>query len=134
MWGGVECTVNRVGNRYMDQLDWSAHATRTGDLTLFAELGLKAIRYPVLWERIAPRGVAFADWSWSDERLALLKELSLPPIVGLVHHACRRLWASSIMAAALHQLSLTTKVLYLASLNMRAQLLPAIRGSIDIAR
>lgn len=23
MWGGIECTVNRVGNRYFDQIEWS---------------------------------------------------------------------------------------------------------------
>ena len=44
------------------------------------------MRYPVLWERVAPGGPANADWSWPDERLSRLRELGVRPIVGLVHH------------------------------------------------
>lgn len=86
IWGGVECTVNRVGEEYFDQLEKNGHATRIGDLDLFAELGIKAIRYPVLWERIAPLGLENAEWSWADVRLHKLRELGIRPIVGLVHH------------------------------------------------
>ena len=31
MWAGVECTVNRVGDVYFDQLDASGHANRRDD-------------------------------------------------------------------------------------------------------
>ncbi len=86
VWAGVECTVNRVGEEYFDQLERNGHATRLDDLDLFAELGIKAIRYPILWERIAPDGLENADWSWADERLGRLRELGINPIVGLVHH------------------------------------------------
>ncbi|MBW4451895.1 MAG: sugar nucleotide-binding protein [Nostoc indistinguendum CM1-VF10] len=86
VWAGVECTVNRVGDEYLDQLERNGHATRLNDLDLFAELGIKAIRYPVLWEKIAPNGIENADWSWADERLGRLRELGILPIVGLVHH------------------------------------------------
>ncbi|MFN6497186.1 MAG: family 1 glycosylhydrolase [Nostoc sp. DedQUE01] len=86
VWAGVECTVNRVGEEYFDQLERNGHATRLDDLDLFAELGIHAIRYPVLWERIAPNGLENADWSWADERLERLRELGIRPIVGLVHH------------------------------------------------
>ncbi|MBD2214051.1 sugar nucleotide-binding protein [Nostoc linckia FACHB-104] len=86
MWAGVECTVNRVGEEYFDQLERNGHATRLHDLDLFAELGIQVIRYPVLWERIAPNGLENADWSWADERLERLRELGIRPIVGLVHH------------------------------------------------
>jgi dTDP-4-dehydrorhamnose reductase len=86
MWAGVECTVNRVGDQYFDQLERNGHASRLDDLDLFAELGIRAIRYPVLWERTAPDGVEKADWSWADERLGRLRELGIRPIVGLVHH------------------------------------------------
>ncbi|MFL5966072.1 MAG: sugar nucleotide-binding protein [Gaiellaceae bacterium] len=79
VWAGVEATVNRVGDAYHDQLEASGHARRLADLDLFADLGITAIRYPVLWERTH-------DWSWSDERLARLRELEIRPIVGLVHH------------------------------------------------
>ncbi|HLL73919.1 MAG TPA: family 1 glycosylhydrolase [Pyrinomonadaceae bacterium] len=86
LWGGVECTVNRVGDRFFDQLERSGHARRATDLDLFAALGVRALRYPVLWERTAPAGLESADWSWPDARLARLRELNLRPVVGLLHH------------------------------------------------
>ncbi|HEY9667320.1 MAG TPA: family 1 glycosylhydrolase [Coleofasciculaceae cyanobacterium] len=86
VWAGVECTLNRVGDQYFDQLERNGHASRLDDLDLFAELGVRAIRYPVLWERTAPNGLVSADWSWADERLGRLHELGVRPIVGLVHH------------------------------------------------
>lgn len=86
VWAGVECTVNRVGDRYFDQIERNGHATRLSDLDLFAELGVRALRYPVIWERTAPQGLETADWSWADERLERLRSLGILPIVGLVHH------------------------------------------------
>ena len=86
LWGGVECTINRVGEEYFDQLERSGHAARVSDLDLFARLGVRAMRYPVLWERTAPDGLERADWTWADERLSRLRALGLRPIVGLVHH------------------------------------------------
>lgn len=86
LWAGVECTVNRVGDEFYDQLERNGHAQRIADLDLFATLGVRALRYPVLWERTAPEGVARADWSWPDARLARLGELGIRPIVGLLHH------------------------------------------------
>ncbi len=86
VWAGVEATTVRVGDNYFHQLDQSGHATRLDDLDRFASLGIKAIRYPVLWERTAPDGPESADWSWADERLGRLRELGVRPIVGLVHH------------------------------------------------
>jgi dTDP-4-dehydrorhamnose reductase len=86
MWAGVECTVNRLGERYFDQLERNGHAQRMGDLDRFAELGIRAIRYPVLWERTAPNGPEQADWSWPDARLLKLRALGIRPIAGLLHH------------------------------------------------
>jgi dTDP-4-dehydrorhamnose reductase len=86
LWGGVECSVNRVGRDYFDQLERGGHARRPADLGLFAALGLSALRYPVLWERTAPEGPERADWSWADERLTRLRSLGIRPVVGLVHH------------------------------------------------
>jgi len=86
VWGGVECTVNRVGDRFFDQLETSGHARRLDDLDRFAGLGLRTLRFPVLWERVAPHGLAEADWSWVDERMGCLRALGLTPIVGFVHH------------------------------------------------
>jgi dTDP-4-dehydrorhamnose reductase len=86
LWAGVECTVNRVGDSFFDQLELNGHARRIADLDLFAGLGVRALRYPLLWERTAPDGLQSADWSWPDERLTRLRELRINPIVGLVHH------------------------------------------------
>jgi dTDP-4-dehydrorhamnose reductase len=86
LWGGVECTLNRVGDRWFDQLERSGHADRAADLERIASLGIRALRYPVLWERTAPRGIETADWRWADERLGLLRAAGLRPIVGLLHH------------------------------------------------
>jgi dTDP-4-dehydrorhamnose reductase len=86
LWAGVECSVNRVGSSYFDQLERSGHARRVEDLELFAGSGVRAMRYPVLWERTAPDGLESADWAWADERLRRLGELGILAIVGLVHH------------------------------------------------
>jgi dTDP-4-dehydrorhamnose reductase len=86
MWGGIECTVNRVRDTYFTQLDRSGHSVRDDDLERFAALGVRALRYPVLWESTAPDGIASADWSWADRRLPALRRLGITPIVGLVHH------------------------------------------------
>jgi dTDP-4-dehydrorhamnose reductase len=86
LWGGLECTVNRVADQYFSQLERNGHATRPSDIELFSSLGIKAIRYPVLWERTAPDGIAQADWSWPDERLPALRAAGVTPIAGLLHH------------------------------------------------
>ena len=86
LWGGPECTVNRVVDRFRDQLSESGHADRADDIDLFSELGLAAVRYPVLWERVSPDDPAVRDWRWSDARLAALRARGIRPIVGLVHH------------------------------------------------
>ena len=96
VWGGLEPTINRVGDRYFDQIEQSGHAWRTGDLDRFAALGLRTLRYPVLWERTAPKGIAAADWSWPDERLTYLRALGIRPIVGLVHHGSGPPWTSLV--------------------------------------
>ena len=86
LWGGVECTVNRVGDVFFDQMERNGHAWREDDLERFADLGLRSLRYPLLWERLAPEHARVTDWSWADRRLQRLRELGIRPIVGLVHH------------------------------------------------
>lgn len=91
LWGGHECTVNRIGDVWSDQTLLTGHEDRIADLDAFAELGLSAVRYPVLWERTeTKRGVR--DWTWSDARLQRLQELGLRPIVGLLHHGSGPAW------------------------------------------
>jgi dTDP-4-dehydrorhamnose reductase len=86
LWGGVECTMNRVGNVYFQQMRRSGHLDRPSDIDRFADLGITAIRYPVLWEMVAPESPERQDWTWPDERLRRLRERGLRPIVGLTHH------------------------------------------------
>ncbi|WP_224995595.1 family 1 glycosylhydrolase [Cesiribacter sp. SM1] len=86
VWGGIECTVHRLKDEYRNQLDNSGHQTRISDLELIAALGIKTLRYPVVWESVAPNGLKKADWSWVDERLEKLQGLGITPIAGLLHH------------------------------------------------
>jgi dTDP-4-dehydrorhamnose reductase len=86
LWGGIEPTLNRVGDRFYSQLERSGHLQRIGDLDLCADLGIRTLRYPVLWEHTMPDASCEPDWHWPDARLARLRELGIRPIVGLVHH------------------------------------------------
>ena len=86
LWGGLECTVNRVQDAYFSQIDRNGHSHRNCDIGRFAALGIQAIRYPNLWERTAPNGPGSADWTWPDQRLPALRDAGLTPIAGLVHH------------------------------------------------
>src|SRR3954464_7307011 len=86
LWGGIECTLNRVGDRYYDQLARNGHYRRGDDLERFAALGLRTLRYPLLWERAATATPDEYDWSFTDDRLPRLRELGITPIAGLVHH------------------------------------------------
>jgi dTDP-4-dehydrorhamnose reductase len=64
----------------------SGHAARASDIELIASLGIRTLRYPLLWERVCPSTPREADWSWCDERMALLERHDITPIAGLVHH------------------------------------------------
>jgi dTDP-4-dehydrorhamnose reductase len=86
LWGGLECTVVRIGDRWRDQVHETGHHTREDDLDRIARLGIKTLRYPVLWEQVAPRHPGEAKWSWHDRRMERLRALNIRPIVGLLHH------------------------------------------------
>jgi dTDP-4-dehydrorhamnose reductase len=86
LWGGHECTVNRVADGYCDQSRLTGHDDRIEDLERFAALGLKALRYPLLWERAGPDRPGDYDFSWSDPRVVEMERLGIRPILGLLHH------------------------------------------------
>ena len=86
LWGGIECTVARVHDTVRDQARETGHWDREEDLDQIAALGIRTLRYPVLWETIAPDAPDQCNWTWHDRRLAKMQELGISPIAGLVHH------------------------------------------------
>lgn len=86
LWGGVECTLSRVGDVYRDQCHLNGHNDRPDDLVRLAGLGIKALRYPLLWESFAASPDAQGLWAWHTARLEQLRALGVKPILGLVHH------------------------------------------------
>jgi dTDP-4-dehydrorhamnose reductase len=86
LWGGAECTIVRLQDAYRDQAAETGHRDRRGDIDLMAELGLTTVRFPILWESVAPERPDRPDFSWTDDRLASLRERGIRVIAGLVHH------------------------------------------------
>jgi dTDP-4-dehydrorhamnose reductase len=86
LWAGVECSVVRVGDVYRNQIVETGHADRLADLNLLAGLGVKTLRYPIIWDMIAPDAPDTCDWRWTDARMARLRQLGIRVIAGLVHH------------------------------------------------
>jgi dTDP-4-dehydrorhamnose reductase len=85
LWGGIECTINRVGDIFRDQLKATGHYDRTGDIERFAQLGIRKLRYPGLWEHHQSLDGKI-DWRWARHQLELIRKQGIDPIVGLVHH------------------------------------------------
>src|SRR5215207_3965559 len=86
LWGGIECTVVRIGDHFRNQVLETGHSARMADLDAIADLGVKAVRYPIIWETVAPETPGELDFSWHDRRLERLRELGIQVIGGLVHH------------------------------------------------
>ena len=96
VWGGVEPTINRVGNQYFRQFDRNGHRDRLSDLDEFARLGLRTLRFPILWEEIAPDSLDCLDWSSVDAQLQRLQALGIRPIAGLLHHGSGPFYTSLV--------------------------------------
>jgi len=86
VWGGLECTVNRIGNEFHDQVARSGHAARVDDIDRLADMGVRRVRYPLLWERIQPERGMPMRWDALDAHLMRLRARGVAPIAGLVHH------------------------------------------------
>ena len=85
LWGGLECSVVRVGDVWCDQLRETGHERRgPADIARIARLGLRTIRYPLLWERLDPPSSAAT--AWHDRQMASLHDHGIRVIAGLVHH------------------------------------------------
>src|SRR5437764_15221309 len=89
LWGGVECTINRVSGEYFEQLERTGHIARTSDFERFARLGIKALRQPILWECNPSHRSEKERWEWARTALTELAGLGIRPIVGLLHHGSR---------------------------------------------
>jgi dTDP-4-dehydrorhamnose reductase len=86
LWGGAECTIVRLNDAYRDQAAETGHRDRPDDIELMAGLGLTTVRFPILWEAVAPDRPDKLDFSWTDDRLARLRERDVRVIAGLLHH------------------------------------------------
>ncbi len=94
LWGGIECTTVRIGDGWRDQLVETGHWGRPSDIDAIAALGIKAIRYPILWEHVARDGPDALDFSWHDPRLKHLRAHGIRVIAGLIHHGSGPAWTS----------------------------------------
>lgn len=86
IWGGIECTINRIQNKYRDQLALAGHYDRNDDINHIASLGIKALRYPILWDHHQQKFQQVIKCDWTEKQLELIKEHNIVPIGGLVHH------------------------------------------------
>lgn len=80
MWAGFECTLNRVGDRFQDQLLPSERAMRSACLESLPALGVTAFRYRIAWDDVA------TPWEAVTEDIASLTSHNIKPIIGLLHH------------------------------------------------
>lgn len=87
VWASPEATVARIdARRSRDQLRETGHEARESDIERIAQLGVRATRYPVLWEKVAPHHPDARDYGWAARRLSALAERGVEPIVTLLHH------------------------------------------------
>ena len=86
LWGGPECTICRIGDCWRDQASETGHHDRIEDLDRIAELGIRTLRYPILWEHAARDCSGEFDFTIADRQLGRLRALGIEVIGGLTHH------------------------------------------------
>ena len=86
LWGGHECTVNRVGDEFRNQIVDTGHAAphQRPRRDRRARLQGRALSGAVGDGRARP--ARRARLGLDDERLERIRELGMRPIAGLVHH------------------------------------------------
>ncbi|MGI4953235.1 MAG: family 1 glycosylhydrolase [Janthinobacterium lividum] len=83
LWGGIECSMVRVGDHWRDLVQETGHQDRgAADLAALASMGLRTLRYPVLWERNQDS----LGRAWQDRQMAELQRAGIEVIGGLMHH------------------------------------------------
>lgn len=85
VWGGVECSHIRIGDVERDQCAEAGHNKRLADLDLIAGLGLRTLRYPMLWATIE-RPDGSLEFGQVETRFHRLRDLGIAPIAGFLHH------------------------------------------------
>ena len=97
IWASPEPTVARIDAlRTRDQLRDTGHDTRESDIGLIGRLGVRATRYPVLWEKVAPSDPHVRDYGWAERRLRALADRGVEPIVTLLHHGSGPFYTSLV--------------------------------------
>src|SRR6188768_2186384 len=86
LWGGVECSLVRIGDDFRNQVVETGHGSRLADIDAMADLGIKAVRYPILWETVASESPTELDFSWHEKRIERLEKHGIRVIAGLLHH------------------------------------------------
>ena len=87
IWGGLECTINRIGDTFRDQLNYTGHYERKGDIEQIAQTGIKMIRYPILWESHQQFDENDTiNWDQTSGQLSKIRSHQIIPIAGLLHH------------------------------------------------
>jgi dTDP-4-dehydrorhamnose reductase len=100
IWGGIECSFNRVKSKYFDQLEYCSHYQRAvNDIHAFSELGITTMRYPIIWEKHQPSLKGAIDWRFAARSLETLRDLNIKPIAGLMHHGSGPKYASTVSTA-----------------------------------
>jgi len=87
IWGGLECTINRIGDTFRDQMNYAGFYERKNDIDEIARLGIKSLRFPVLWEahqRFSEEEQI--DWTKTKQSLEKIRSYQIKPIAGLIHH------------------------------------------------
>jgi len=87
IWGGIECSVVRIGDTWRNQVRETGHYLRAeADIDRIAALGIRKLRYPLLWEEVE-RGTAYGcNWAWHDVTMKALQKRGIEVIAGLLHH------------------------------------------------
>ncbi len=87
LWGGIECSVVRIGDAWRDQVRETGHHDRgQHDLDQVAALGIRTLRYPILWERVTKDQPGACGWTWHDQQLETLGRHGIEVVAGLLHH------------------------------------------------
>ncbi len=87
VWAGAECSVVRIGDAWRDQVhETGYHDHVCSDIRMAAGLGLRRLRVPFLWERVASGRDSSHSWLWHDRQMDQLRRSGIKATGGLMHH------------------------------------------------